>query len=363
MQGIEQLHETTKAIAQLGRFEDDYLAHVAKGEMVVPGDVLKNNPEIKKAIFKELKKLGVKSPSTYIVGSKFMRINPMTGQPEFFLKQIFKAAKDIFKSPVGGAIVGGLIPQLQGISGFGGMMDIFNTKAGRGLTSAGIAALLGANPQQALASGALGALTGQGQMFPTMGETEAKGGGIIDLITGIFRKPKVPTLGEYAKETLEMMNLDPDSEDGKSFLIEQFPSIQNSYQEKYGNQESLFQKSLPYLTLAGGLYAMNKAREDRPEYNIQDNPFLYAQGGGVGAFAMGGTPEFPRLTDDVKGPGDGQSDSIPAMLSKDEHILTKREVETIGRMAGGDVDTGHEILKNVRTEIDDIGAQMGVNKA
>ena len=86
--GIEALHETTKAIAQLGRFEDDFLAHVAKGEMVVPGDVLKNNPKIKKAIFDELKKLGVKSPSTYIVGSKFMRINPLTGQPEFFLKKI-----------------------------------------------------------------------------------------------------------------------------------------------------------------------------------------------------------------------------------------------------------------------------------
>jgi len=64
----------------------------------------------------------------------------------------------------------------------------------------------------------------------------------------------------------------------------------------------------------------------------------------------------------IKGPGDGQSDSIPAMLSNDEHVLTKREVETIGMMAGGDVDTGHEILKNVRTEIDDIGEQMGVSK-
>lgn len=360
MQGIEQLHETTKAIAQLGRFEDDYLAHVAKGEMVVPGDVLKNNPEIKKAIFKELKKLGVKSPSTYIVGSKFMRINPMTGQPEFFLKQIFKAAKDIFKSPVGGAIIGGFIPQLQGISGFGGMMDIFNTKAGRGLTSAGIAALLGANPQQALASGALGALMGQGQMFPTMGETEGGTGGVMDLLGKIFRKPEAPSFNEFVASTYK---LDPESEYGRSFIAENFDSLNNSYQEKYGSLESPFTKSLPYLAAAGGLYAMNKAQEDRPEYNVQDSPFLYAQGGGVGAFATGGTAEFPRLTDDVKGPGDGQSDSIPAMLSKDEHILTKREVETIGMMAGGDVDTGHEILKNVRTEIDDIGAQMGVSKA
>jgi hypothetical protein len=278
------------------------------------------------------------------------------------LKNLFKAAKNILKSPVGGALIGAAIPGLGKFDALKGIAPFFESKLGSGLTSAGIAALMGANPRQAIASGALGALVNQGQMFPQIGEGQGQGGGVVDLITGIFKKPEVPTLGEYAKETIKTLGFDPESETGKALLIEQFPSIQNSYQEKYSNVESLFEKSLPYLTAAGGLYAMNQMQEDRPEYDVSQNPYMYAQGGGVQNFAMGGTSEFPRMYGTIKGPGDGQSDSIPAMLSNDEHVLTKREVETIGMMAGGDVDTGHKILKDVRTQIDDIGEQMGVSK-
>ena len=128
--------------------------------------------------------------------------------------------------------------------------------------------------------------------------------------------------------------------------------------------ESSFEKSLPYLAGAGGLglqlYAAKQAMDNRPQYDMQSNPYM-AQGGGVQAFAQGNEVDFPRMTGDIKGPGDGQSDSIPAMLSNDEHVVTKQEVETIGKMYGGEVDTGHDVLYAMRGGIKDLGDQMGVS--
>jgi hypothetical protein len=273
------------------------------------------------------------------------------------LKNLFKAAKNILKSPVGGALIGAAIPGLGKFDALKGIAPFFQSKLGSGLTSAGIAALMGANPRQAIASGALGALVNQGQMFPQMGEGQGQGGGVVDLITGIFKKPDAPDRSQYILDSIGLFQ-----EKNVPITDALIAEIGADYDRKFSDKESLFEKSLPYLTAAGGLYAMNQMQEDRPEYDVSQNPYMYAQGGGVQNFAMGGTTEFPRMYGTIKGPGDGQSDSIPAMLSNDEHVLTKREVETIGMMAGGDVDTGHEILKNVRTQIDDIGEQMGVSK-
>lgn len=141
-------------------------------------------------------------------------------------------------------------------------------------------------------------------------------------------------------------------------------AITEDYTKKYSNMESGFAKSTPYLAAGLGTYlqykAMKDAQDNRPTYDMSANPYM-AQGGGVQAFAQGNEVNFPRLTGDVKGPGDGQSDSIPAMLSNDEHIITKHEVETLGKMYGGDVDTGHDVLYAVRGGIKDLGDQMGVS--
>jgi hypothetical protein len=98
--------------------------------------------------------------------------------------------------------------------------------------------------------------------------------------------------------------------------------------------------------------------------------FGMKNGGGIQSFKYGGTDgsaeQFPfneaqRFTGTVKGPGNGQSDDIPAFLSKNEHVITKQEVETIGRMYGGGVDRGHEVLYSLRGGIKDLGDKMGVS--
>ena len=276
------------------------------------------------------------------------------------LKNIFKAAKDVLKSPIGGAILGAAVPGLGKIPGLSGIMNLLEDSGmARGLTSAGISALLGGNPQQAIASGLVASALGEGGILP-----EGVGTGVRDSITGFFKKPEVPSLGDHAKEVLKGLNLDPDSEAGKLFLTENFDAIESSYADKYSNMESGFEKYSPLAAAGFGTYlqykAMKDAQDNRPTYDMSANPYM-AQGGGVQAFAQGNEVNFPRMMGDIKGPGDGQSDSIPAMLSNDEHVVTKQEVETIGKMYGGDVDTGHDVLYAMRGGIKDLGDQMGVS--
>ena len=78
-----------KGLAALGRNEDRFMAHVAKGGMVVPPVI---SDKTKNIIKKEMMAAGL-DPQEYEVGAG-MSINPITGQPEFgFLKKIAKSVK------------------------------------------------------------------------------------------------------------------------------------------------------------------------------------------------------------------------------------------------------------------------------
>ena len=58
------------------------------------------------------------------------------------------------------------------------------------------------------------------------------------------------------------------------------------------------------------------------------------QGGGIASLATGG---YPRRTGPISGPGTGTSDSIPAMLSDGEFVMTAKAVRGAGkgsRLAG-----------------------------
>ena len=86
-------------MAEYGRYEDDYIVHAAEGETVVPIAVLDANPRLKKNLFKQMETMGLE-PERYVIGSELNSINPVTGQPEFFLKKIFKSIKKLVKKVV-----------------------------------------------------------------------------------------------------------------------------------------------------------------------------------------------------------------------------------------------------------------------
>ena len=90
---VNQVQLVATALGGLGRYGDTYMVHAAEGETVVPMEVLNQSPILKKRLFKQMRKMGI-DPERYIVGNQLNSLNPVTGQPEFFLKKIFKKAKE-----------------------------------------------------------------------------------------------------------------------------------------------------------------------------------------------------------------------------------------------------------------------------
>jgi len=98
-------------LATLGRYGDSYMVHAAEGETVVPREILDSNPGLKQDLFRQMQMMGIEDPNRYVIGNSLNSINPVTGQPEFFFKKIWKAIKKVFKAvaPIAAPIIGNLI--------------------------------------------------------------------------------------------------------------------------------------------------------------------------------------------------------------------------------------------------------------
>lgn len=88
-EGIAQFPALAERMAKYGRNEDNMLAHVAEGELVIPAQFLEDEV-IKQRIYDILTEAGVEDPEAYVVGAETNDLNPTTGLPEFFLKKLFK---------------------------------------------------------------------------------------------------------------------------------------------------------------------------------------------------------------------------------------------------------------------------------
>ena len=97
--GIAQVTHIADRLAEYGRHEDEYMVHAAEGETVIPMAVLEANPRLRKSLFAQMEMMGLE-PESYVVGSELNSINPITGQPEFFLKKLFKGVKKLVKKVV-----------------------------------------------------------------------------------------------------------------------------------------------------------------------------------------------------------------------------------------------------------------------
>ena len=101
--GIAQFPALAERMAKYGRNEDNMLAHVAEGELVIPSQFLEDEV-IKQRIYDILTEAGVEDPEAYVVGAESNDLNPTTGLPEFFLKKLFKKVVKGIKNVVKGVI-------------------------------------------------------------------------------------------------------------------------------------------------------------------------------------------------------------------------------------------------------------------
>jgi len=94
--GINSMRDVAERMAQMGRGGDNFIVHASEREMLVPREVVENNPQLRQQIMQGIAAEGA-DPNAYVVGNQANSINPMTGQREFFLKKLVSGIKNVVK--------------------------------------------------------------------------------------------------------------------------------------------------------------------------------------------------------------------------------------------------------------------------
>ena len=230
--GEPSVKALASGMATLGRYGDNYMVHAKDGETFVPGEVLDANPKLKSDLFAQMRVMGVNDPERFIVGNELNSINPITGQPEFFFKKIFKAVKKVFKKSlpiiapivgnmiapgIGGIIASGLVTKMQG----GSWGDVAKSAA----LSYGLGALGAGASSYAAGKGFMSGV-GQGLTAPFDAASNIFSGGPKNpLAQGVFGSGK-SILGQSTDLGFSGGDLAPQSAFGEEGLGSFFPSYQ-----------------------------------------------------------------------------------------------------------------------------------------
>jgi hypothetical protein len=361
MQGLEALNEFKSFVSKiggLGRYEDTYIVHAAEGETVVPMEVLDKNPVLKKRLFKTMMDMGIE-PGRYIVGNELNSKNPITGQPEFFLKKIVSQIRKAIPgdlenylgpivglatgNPFYGAIAGGIGSGAGGalaggLSGYRSPgLNFFRTNAKTGFVDPLKFSELGNTERLKdffLGSGEDAGLFGKFDFRKKGSPTDIPGikdkdyNAAMELRDKLIADKYTPEeASKFALGTLEKAIKAKEGVLGGMSIMDAA--------KLYGlgtagigllikltdNQEDVGERRDPYQPTGeiyeGILNPKMRFATDMPIVN-------YATGGGVMDLQEGG---------ESVGPGTGTSDSIPAMLSDGEFVMTAKAVRGAG---GGD---------------------------
>ena len=326
------------SMQNMGRNGDTRMAHVAPGEMVVPRQVMQNNPQMARGIASAIRSEGA-DPKRYMVGTPQNSINPNTGQPEFFLSGLLSAGAALLGSNAAkGALTSLALRKLQG------------KKAG--LREALIGGMLGEG-----IGGAMGKGTSITNMFGNseaaldlanardnfgmsdMAERVAKGVGRADgpssagfgaeaskyAVDRTIDAVKPPIPKRVFKE--DLMGL---GELGSSV----FPSLKD---EDNILGKLLNTKAGEALLFGLGSQGLSALFDDDDESEAESRPFghgNYVTMNTMRELAQGGetTPDyFPRRNGGIMpSEGSGTKDDVPAMLMAGEFVLTKDAINGLG---------------------------------
>ena len=357
--GLGAIQDVAVRMASYGRYGDDKLVHAETGELVVPKALIDKNPKLKDSIFSHLKDMGIEDPERYVVGTEANSINPDTGLPEFFLKDIFDKVGDVIRKvakpvltiagatfgPYGAALgagIGGLIQGesagealVSGVTAGAGSALLSGFAPGEGTYLGKVGASLTTSPTSYAANVTAPLLGMGGKKLPFIGETATKAGlpgasnvtlgGALskgkDLVTGAL-------LGSQAKDA--------------SFLAKYGPALAlgTGLASASGFFDEPEQEELEKPKIGPDLI-----EENRPKFIVEnldikgaEGPFLIPTRFGfnpsppVQYAADGGeAKEFPRRTGGIgMNEGTPGKDSVRAMLMPGEFVMTTDAVNGAG---------------------------------
>ena len=410
-EGEPTVEALANGLASLGRYGDSYMVHAAEGETVVPKEVLEANPGLKSQLLWQMKMMGIENPNRYVVGSEFNSINPVTGQPEFFFKKVFRAVKKVFKKVlhvaapiignmiapgIGGPIAAALTAKLSG----GSMSDALKSAAfayGGQMLGSGIMGATGGGGMsgfvEGLQSGAMAPFQAAGNLFAS-GPMNPLQQGIFGNVNAATRGLNVDTIfPQYNAQGMPagLRNVMPDvpgqvagqpttmGVDAGQIPVTTAAKVGSTAASGSGSGSGImnFIKNNPGTSalLAGGAalglgaltaeeeaqlesygpgdpryIAYDKYKRMTPAEQKSEAGIALLKEAGIGpkygyedlARITGITPQAAqqyqmgrygftmRAGGAVNGPGTGTSDSIPAMLSDGEFVMTAKAVDGAG---------------------------------
>lgn len=389
-------------LATFGRNGDDQYVHAKTGEVMVPPEVLQQNPQLSQGIASALSSAGA-NPSRYVVGNQANSINPMTGQPEFFLDKLGDAVGAIV-----GTVVGATLGPVAGLS--------MALGAGIGAT-VGSVAIDGRNLKDSIGIGfgvgtgayaleSMGVIGGTISPADLLSQARAKGvsvevmGSELGAPSNIIGKAKIlqgtsaptvaqaagqgvtsaaeqaatqaaksagtmvpqqaaqtlakPSFGEFIKgggglENAVLYSGDKfnvtagDALKAAPYIAAMFedrePADTNPWKHSRFNQPPAFaQRGEPMMDLQSYQRAQQM---QRPIMSLQGRAPGYTYGGHVRKdFQQGGM---------AQGPGTEQSDSIPARLSNNEFVMT---ADAVRGMGNGDLRSGAQRMYSLMDQLE-----------
>jgi hypothetical protein len=365
--GIFSIKDAADIVSSYGREGDTYIVHAAEGETVVPMEVLNANPRMKEMLFEQMREMGLE-PERYVVGSELNSINPDTGQPEFFLKEIFSGLKDVVKkvAPIALAIAAPyLLPASMplafssGLGSFAGNLisgkSVEDSLKNAVLTGAvsGVGSMIGGGDffgsnQQAI-EGVKGAIQDPGAATKTVGQniksgSEAVSSGIASIpsktkdIYSTYFSPSRPSIMPDAKLAEAQKIIE-------SAKIKGTPAATNLLTEA-AKQPTMIEKFAPIAGTTLGVAGIADALagpEKQDDIEFKDPREIYLANLPRYAFDdrfYGNNPFYQdpgfqpvRVNDggEIIGPGTPTSDSIPAMLSDGEFVFNAKSVRGAGK--------------------------------
>jgi len=335
-----------QGMAQYGRNGDTMMAHVAPGEMVVPSEILQSNPQVARGLGMAFADAGA-DPLRYTVGSGQNSINPVTGEPEFFLDKIIEYGSKLFGGGGGGSffsnpIVQGAISNVALKAITGGKPSLRDALIG-GVAGGGLGYLSGGD------SG-LGALFGMDADAPKAvskiagppaisGKSDALGKVVEEAV-----KPKY----ERAEGLLgigELFNMNPEeglgrilnTKAGEAIAMglgsQLMDSVFGKDDEETDADRAARRANQTYAEMMADPTRVRLAPVRRPR-GTADQIMEYYEGIDSPDFLRlnkGGPTYFPRRDGGIMpSEGSGTKDDVPAMLTAGEFVMTRDAVKGAG---------------------------------